>query len=84
VWEGHDATLLMEKSGPFPFDILISQGDADQFLKEKQLLPEALQKACEAKGQRLTYKSEEGYDHSYYFISTFVDEHIEFHSKWLL
>lgn len=42
-----------------------------------------LQKACEAKGQAVTYKLEEGYDHSYYFISTFVDEHIEFHAKRL-
>ncbi|DAZ93877.1 TPA: hypothetical protein N0F65_008143 [Lagenidium giganteum] len=69
AWKEYDATHLMLKNGPVPKDILIDQGTEDQFLNEKQLLPEAF---------------EEGYDHSYYFISTFIEDHINHHANALL
>ncbi|GAB5364032.1 hypothetical protein AAMO2058_000934800 [Amorphochlora amoebiformis] len=79
AWESHDATVLMsEYDGP-KNSILIDQGTADQFLEE-QLMPHRFQQACEGSGVPLYLRMQEGYDHSYFFISTFIEDHISFHS----
>jgi S-formylglutathione hydrolase len=84
AWRPHDATELMKDAGRpvFPQGILIDQGLADKFLAE-QLYPEAFEDACRAAGQPLTLRRHAGYDHGYYFISTFVDEHLRFHRSQL-
>jgi S-formylglutathione hydrolase len=82
AWEAYDATCLIE-GGARVADILIDQGDADEFLHEGQLQPDNLQAACETHGQSCTIRMQSGYDHSYHFISSFIDEHIEYHAKHL-
>jgi S-formylglutathione hydrolase len=83
AWRAHDATLLMEAGKAAPFDdILIDQGTADQFL-EQQLKPELLEAAARVSGQKLTLRWQEGYDHSYFFMATFVSEHVAFHAARL-
>ena len=79
-WEQHDASVLMSRqlTPPFPRGLLIDQGLGDQFLSE-QLHPSALEAACRKVGQPLTLRFHEAYDHSYYFISTFVADHLRFH-----
>ncbi|MNU73525.1 S-formylglutathione hydrolase YeiG [compost metagenome] len=67
---------------PFPDGILIDQGDSDQFLAE-QLYPEVFEAACAAAGQPLVLRRQAGYDHGYYFISTFLEDHIRFHVERL-
>ena len=67
---------------PFPNGILIDQGLADKFL-EAQLFPEAFEQACKKAQQPLELRRHAGYDHGYYFISTFVEDHIRFHSRQL-
>ncbi len=82
-WAGYDATLMMEKAQqPFTGEILIDQGLADGFLQE-QLYPDAFEAACARAGQVLTLRRHEGYDHGYYFISTFMQDHIAFHAEQL-
>jgi S-formylglutathione hydrolase len=66
----------------FP-QILVDQGLADKFLQQAQLLPELLESACAAVGQPLQLRRHEGYDHGYYFISTFVSDHLQFHAAAL-
>jgi len=85
AWAQHDATRLMESQGkpPYPAGILIDQGLADKFLIEKQLLPEALEAACAQLGQPLTLRRHAGYDHGYYFIQTFIDDHLRHHAQQL-
>ena len=85
AWAQHDATRLMESQGkpPYPAGILIDQGLADKFLIEKQLLPEALEAACAQLGQPLTLRHHAGYDHGYYFIQTFIDDHLRHHAQQL-
>ena len=85
AWAQHDATLLMEKQGkaPYPAGILIDQGMADKFLHEKQLLPEAFEAACATVGQPLTLRRQGGYDHGYYFIQSFIDDHLRHHAQQL-
>ena len=83
AWDEHDASALMRRAHrPFPQGILIDQGLADQFLEE-QLHPEAFEAACRASDQPLTLRRQAGYDHGYYFISTFVADHIAFHATAL-
>ena len=82
AWEQYDATCLVE-AGARVDDILIDQGDADEFLHEGQLLPDNFQAACEAAGQPLTLRMQPGYDHSYHFIASFIEEHFEFHARAL-
>jgi S-formylglutathione hydrolase len=82
TWEAYDATRLIE-NGARVSDILIDQGDADEFLHEGQLQPDSLQAACEAQGQPCTIRMQAGYDHSYHFIASFIGEHFEYHSKHL-
>ncbi|MNU98400.1 S-formylglutathione hydrolase [compost metagenome] len=83
-WAGHDAALLIEggaAAGRFD-DILVDQGDADSFLTD-QLKPELLVAAAQAVGQRLTLRMQPGYDHSYFFMASFVDDHVAFHATRL-
>lgn len=84
TWAAHDASLLMaqQNSVPYPGGILIDQGLADKFLVE-QLHPEAFEAACAKVGQPLTLRRHEGYDHGYYFISSFVDDHLRHHARAL-
>ncbi|OZI77165.1 S-formylglutathione hydrolase [Bordetella genomosp. 12] len=83
LWAQHDASELMRGlSNPYPQGILIDQGLSDQFLAE-QLYPEAFEAACQQAGQPLTLRRHEGYDHGYYFISTFMADHIRFHVERL-
>lgn len=81
-WQEWDASVLMRHQ-PYPGPILIDQGQADQFLVE-QLKPEALEAAAAASGQQLTVRRHEGYDHSYWFIQSFVADHLAHHSGQLL
>jgi S-formylglutathione hydrolase len=84
IWVAHDASRLIESgtaSGRFD-SILVDQGLADSFLVE-QLRPELLEAACATAGQRLVLRRHEGYDHSYYFISTFIADHVEWHAARL-
>jgi len=81
----HDASLLLASRGPFDKfdDILIDQGLDDQFLASGQLHPESIEAAAEAVGQKVTLRRQANHDHSYFFISTFIDDHITFHAKRL-
>jgi len=82
-WRSHDASALMAAAQrPFPGGILIDQGLADQFLAE-QLHPEAFAAACAQADQPLTLRRHAGYDHGYYFISTFIADHMAFHAGQL-
>lgn len=84
AWAQYDASKLMEKAQkPFPNGILIDQGLADKFLVE-QLYPEHFEAACAKANQPLTLRRHEGYDHGYYFISTFIADHMAHHAKMLL
>lgn len=80
-----DATELVSKAKTSDFDgkIFIDQGGDDQFLKDQQLLPENFVEAAKKNGISCEYKLREGYDHSYFFISTFVQEHFAFHKKFM-
>ena len=84
TWAEHDASALMavQSRAPYPAGILIDQGLADKFLVE-QLHPEAFEAACAQVGQPLQLRRHEGYDHGYYFISTFVDDHLRHHAQAL-
>ena len=80
-----DACDLVENNGPFDFEILVDQGDADTFLTGDvdQLMPTKFKEVCKAKNQKLRLRTREGYDHSYFFISSFVGEHVAFHAAAL-
>ncbi|WP_373028051.1 S-formylglutathione hydrolase [Sulfitobacter sp.] len=80
AWANHDATLLMAEKG-FPGPVLIDQGTDDQFLD--LLKPEALAAAIAKRRQNATFRMQPGYDHSYFFISTFMEDHIAFHADAL-
>lgn len=81
TWRQYDACALIE-DGARVTDILVDQGTADNFLEE-QLKPDLLTEACEAAGIPLTLNMREGYDHSYYFISTFMADHLRWHAERL-
>ncbi|QJU60477.1 S-formylglutathione hydrolase [Sphingomonas sp. AP4-R1] len=81
AWAKHDAVALIEAGARLP-DLLVDQGGADTFL-EKELRPDLLREVCAAAGQRLTLRIQQGYDHSYYFISTFMAEHLAWHAERL-
>lgn len=84
AWRDYDASLLLEGlAQPLPHPILIDQGLGDKFLSDGQLQPERFEAACAAKGQALTLRRHADYDHGYYFISTFVGEHIDHHAAIL-
>ena len=82
LWEAYDATCLIQAGAHLP-EILIDQGTADEFLVEGQLQPEAFQAACLQAEQPLSLRMQDGYDHSYHFIATFIGEHIAWHAKAL-
>ncbi|MBW4706616.1 S-formylglutathione hydrolase [Roseobacter sp. YSTF-M11] len=79
-WIGHDATLLMQENG-FDGPVLIDTGTQDQFID--LLNPEALAQAIASRRQQATLRMQPGYDHSYFFVSTFMEEHMAFHADAL-
>ncbi len=80
-WEAYDASALLRRA-PSERDILVDQGLNDQFL-ERELHPEALEAAASASGSRVTVRRHPGYDHSYWFIQTFIADHIAWHRERL-
>jgi S-formylglutathione hydrolase len=85
TWQAFDASILMshQPTPPYPDGILVDQGLADKFLPN-QLHPEQLEAACAQVGQPLTLRRHEGYDHGYYFIQSFVADHLTHHAGVLL
>ena len=81
AWSDYDASTLVAGER-YPDTILIDQGTADQFLAD-QLLPERFAEACRASGTSLELRYRDGYDHGYYFIATFMEEHLRFHAERL-
>ncbi|WP_324504008.1 MULTISPECIES: S-formylglutathione hydrolase [Acidiphilium] len=82
AWRAYDATALIADRGWAGPPILIDQGSADPFLT-RELKPELMQEACAAKGVALDLRMQDGYDHSYFFIASFVEDHLRFHAKYL-
>lgn len=80
-WAEYDATALI-RAGRRVKEILVDQGEADQFLAN-QLKPELLAAACKERGIELNLRMQPGYDHSYYFISTFIEDHLRWHRSRL-
>jgi S-formylglutathione hydrolase len=76
-WRAHDAVALIEDGARVP-ELLVDQGEADSFL-ERELKPDLLASACAAAGIPLTLRMQPGYDHSYYFIATFMEDHLRWH-----
>jgi S-formylglutathione hydrolase len=81
AWRAYDACALIEDGARVP-EVLVDQGAADQFLTD-QLKPDLLAQACRIAGIDLTLRMQPGYDHSYYFISTFMADHIAWHAARL-
>lgn len=81
AWRRHDAVALIEDGARVPA-MLVDQGSGDSFL-EKELRPQLLREACDAAGIDLTLNLRDGYDHSYYFIATFMDDHLRWHAARL-
>lgn len=81
-WEQWDSAELLKNHDGKPINLLIDQGLDDQFLLE-QLKPELIEQAAQEANQEITVRRHEGYDHSYYFISSFIEDHINFHAKFL-
>ena len=81
-WQDYDASVLMGRRA-FPGPVLVDQGLSDQFLTV-QLRPEALEAAAEKSGQVLTLRRHEGYDHSYWFIQTVIEDHLRHHASGLM
>jgi S-formylglutathione hydrolase len=81
AWRKHDAVALIEDGARFS-DFLVDVGDADLFLAE-QLRPQLLERACAKAGIPLVLRLQNGYDHSYYFVSTFMADHLRWHAARL-
>ncbi len=81
AWRRHDAVALIEDGAKFS-GLLVDVGDADSFLAE-QLRPELLKSACEKANIPLTLRRQGGYDHSYFFISSFMSDHLRWHAPRL-
>lgn len=81
AWQEYDACALIDAGARLP-DLLVDQGEADGFLDD-QLKTRLLQEACDRAGQAATIRMQPGYDHSYYFISTFMAEHVAWHAERL-
>ena len=79
-WLAYDASAVI-RAKPSRHELLVDQGGADPYLE--QLRPDVLQQACRESGQRLTYRERPGYDHGFYFVSTFIAEHLQFHATAL-
>lgn len=82
AWREYDATELVVARGAHPAPILVDQGTADPFLAE-QLRPELLEDACRRAGQALELRMQAGHDHSYFFVATFVEDHLRHHARFL-
>ncbi len=83
-WAAYDAAEIVKEKGESKHaPILIDQGEADQFLAAGQLLPEVFENACQQVNQPISLRRQPGYDHSYYFISTFMGDHIQHHASIL-
>ncbi|MFO7857914.1 MAG: S-formylglutathione hydrolase [Ectothiorhodospiraceae bacterium] len=82
AWAAWDASELIRARGT-DLAVLVDQGDADNFLADGQLRPEALEAACAEAQVALTLRYQPGYDHSYYFIATFMEEHLRHHARFL-
>ena len=80
TWRAYDAVALIEDGHGFP-EILVDQGDADNFLE--MLLPQRLEDACGGGAVDLTLRMQPGYGHAYYFVSTFMDYHMRWHAARL-
>ncbi|AJQ96223.1 S-formylglutathione hydrolase [Gynuella sunshinyii] len=81
LWQTYDASVLMQQATAF-LPTLVDQGDADEFLPH-QLQPEALEQAAKISGYPLELRRQPGYDHSYYFIASFIADHLRFHARHL-
>jgi len=81
-WDEWDAVELIRRQGN-PFHLLVDQGQNDDFLEQGQLQPEALQAVCQESGGRLTLRYQADHDHSYFFIASFIDEHLDHHARHL-
>lgn len=83
AWKEYDATeLVAHYNGP-PLELFLDQGGDDQFLKDNQLLPNNLTEAAAKAQVPFVYNFREGYDHSYFYIATYMGEHIAYHAKFL-
>ena len=82
-WKRHDACELLRAGARFPGTILVDQGVNDPYMKE-QLRPELLQQTCQETGQPLQLRMHPGYDHSYWFVQSFIEEHLRHHARYLL
>jgi len=80
-WRKYDASILLSQTRS-TLPILVDQGEEDDFLSE-QLKPQALQQAAEASGSEISLRMQPGYDHSYYFIASFIEQHLRFHHRYL-
>ncbi|CAD5119088.1 DgyrCDS7733 [Dimorphilus gyrociliatus] len=84
TWKNYDACEMAKNfNGSLKIPILVDQGKADSFLLQKQLLPENLEKVCSDKNLPVTIRMQNEYDHSYFFIATFIEDHIKHHSQVL-
>ena len=81
-WANYDACALIEKFGASDTEIMVDQGLADSFL-DSQLMPNLLEATCRKVGQKLALRHHEGYDHSYFFISSFMEDHLRHHAAAL-
>lgn len=81
TWLAHDATALIQEKGALFSDILIDQGLNDQFYA--QLNPALFEQACNAVDQKITLREHASYDHGYFFIQTFIDDHLQYHMTQL-
>lgn len=82
TWAKHDACALVKSGRKHASTLLVDQGLSDKFL-ERELQPERFEAACNAAGQSLSLRKHAGYDHSYFFIATFVEDHLEHHARLL-
>lgn len=81
AWSRHDASYLVKQT-PSKANILVDTGTSDQFLQE-QLTPQVFIDACQSAGQALEYRMQEGYDHSYWFIASVIEDHLRHHAQGL-
>jgi S-formylglutathione hydrolase len=81
-WREYDSTALLEDRGWHGPPLLVDQGTSDQFL-DTQLKPDLLRDACARRNVALELRMQEGYDHSYFFIATFIEEHLRHHARYL-
>ncbi len=81
-WKRHDTCELLRAGARFPGTILVDQGEEDPYLKE-QLRPDLLEAACREVDQALTLRMHPGYDHSYWFVQSFIEDHLRHHAATL-